>query len=231
MNISIIIFSYNEGGNIKRVIDAAFSVLNTFGSSYEIIVVDDGSTDDTLTVVAPFLQDSGRFRYIKHQQNSGIGMALRTGYAAAQKEFVCAIPGDGQFDVNELLHLKPFSNANFYSYYRPQTNYSFYRSILNLANRQFNRILLGIQLNDVNWIKVYRKEQLDFVSAELKSSIIESEICAKLIKAGSVPIELPSVYHERKAGVSKGGSWKTLRHVLIEMYQLFNVTRKFKKRW
>lgn len=231
MNISVIIFSYNEACNIKGVIDTAFDVMNRLATSFEIIVVDDGSTDDTANVVTPYLQKPEHFRYIKHQKNAGIGIALRTGYDAAKKEFVCAIPGDGQFDVRELLSIKPFGNQNFYSFYRPQTNYSFYRSVLNQANRQFNRLLLGIKLKDVNWIKVYRKEQLLFVAPELKSSVIESEICAKLIKAGARPIELPSVYHERKTGLSKGGSWKTLRKVLLEMYTLFMVTEKFNKRY
>lgn len=231
MNISVIIFSYNEAGNIKGVIDNSFAVLNKLSDSFEIIVVDDGSLDGTTEVVAPYLKQPDHFRYIKHQKNAGIGVALRTGYAAAKNEFVCAVPGDGQFDVNELLQIKPFSNTRFYSFYRPQTNYSFYRSVLNHANRQFNRVLLGIRLNDVNWIKVYRKEQLEFAEPELRSSVIESEICAKLIKAGAVPVQLPSVYHERKAGLSKGGSWKTLKKVLLEMYTLFIVTRKFKKRY
>ncbi len=231
MNISVIIFSYNEAGNIKGVIDAAFEVLNELADSFEIIVVDDGSSDGTDDIVAPYLKNNGQLRYIKHQKNSGIGIALRTGYDTAQNEFVCAIPGDGQFDVKELLSIKPFGNNTFYSFYRPQTNYSFYRTVLNQANRQFNRVLLGITLKDVNWIKVYRKEQLQFVAAELKSSVIESEICAKLIKAGASPVELPSVYHERKAGLSKGGSWKTLKKVLLEMYALVMVTRRFKKHY
>lgn len=231
MNISIIIFCNNEAGNLHGVIESALAFLKGFTNSFEVIIVDDGSTDQTAEVVAPFLKKPTQCRYIRHEKNAGIGMALRTGYAAAEKEFVCAIPGDGQFDIKDLSDLKPFSNHNFYSFFRPQTNYSPYRTFLNKANLQFNRLLLGIHLRDVNWIKVYRKEQLDFVQAELKSSIVESEICAKLIKAGSVPIELPSVYHERKSGISQGGSWKTLRQVLYEMYSLFLVTRKFKKQF
>jgi dolichol-phosphate mannosyltransferase len=156
-------------------------------------------------------------------------MALRTGYAASSKEFVCAIPGDGQFDVQELSNIKPFLTKSFYSFCRPETNYNLYRSFLNQSNRVFNSLLLGLNMKDVNWIKVYRREQLEFVNIELKSSIVESEICAKLIKAGCTPVELPSLYRERKSGDAKGGNWKTLKLAIGEMFSLYLVVRNFKK--
>lgn len=83
-------------------------------------------------------------------------------------------------------------------------------------------------MRDVNWIKVYRKEHLDFTQPQLTSSIVESEICAKLIQSGVLPIEIPSVYHPRKTGQAKGGSWNTLRKVLSEMRALYNVTHNFR---
>ena len=229
MNFSIIIFCHNEAGNIQQVIESAFAFLYQHSTEFEVIIVDDGSTDETPGVIAPFLQTSKQLKYLKHQKNSGIGMALCTGYAAAEKEYVCAIPGDGQFNIKELLDVKPFDHLSFYSFYRPRTYYSLYRSFLTFANREFNALFLGIRLKDVNWIKVYRKEQLDFADSQLKSSIVESEICAKLIKAGARPIELPSVYQKRTSGVSKGGNWKTLRLVIRDVYDLFTVVHRFKK--
>jgi len=226
LNISIIIFCHNEKDNIEKVVLASQRVAKQIAVSCEIIVVDDGSTDGTVDKI----KKMQNVRCVLHSANKGIGMALRSGYTAASKEYVCAVPGDGQFDVNELLGIKPFGFDTFYSYFRPATNYNPYRKFLNLSNRLFNNFLLGIKLTDVNWIKVYRKDQLDFVQMEMHSSIVESEICAKLMKAGCVPIELPSVYHERKSGASKGGSWKTLRQVIVEMLSLYLLIRKFDKK-
>lgn len=226
MNISIIIFSYNERESIENVILSVKCVLDKIAETYEVIVVDDGSTDGTIDIVKKY----DWVKTIVHSTNKGIGQALRSGYDASSKEFVCAVPGDGQFDVRELLNVEPFPMQTFYSFYRLMTNYSIYRSLLNLSNRIFNRWLLGISLNDVNWIKVYKKDQLDFVEVELKSSIVESEICAKLMKAGIKPVEVASIYHDRKSGKSKGGNWNTLRLAISEMVSLFIVVRRFKKK-
>ncbi len=195
-------------------------------TAFEIIVVDDGSTDDTQSVLRS-LSATIPMQIITHPVNKGIGIALRTGYKAAGMEYVCAIPGDGQFDVKELLQVRPFAIGTFYSFFRPETDYNLYRKFLSSANKRFNQVLLGIRLRDVNWIKVYRKDQLNFTDLRTGSSIVESEICAKLIKAGCQPVELPSVYHKRQGGISKGGSWTTLRRVLRELILLTRIVHSF----
>jgi dolichol-phosphate mannosyltransferase len=226
LNISIVIFCYNETDNIEKVLRASFKVAALLSNNYEIIVVDDGSTDSTRDILAKY----DTIKTVFHTVNMGIGSAIRTGYENATKEYVCAIPGDGQFNLDELLQVKPFTMNNIYSFYRPETNYNWYRSLLSSLNRVFNKLLLGVDMKDVNWIKVYRKDQLVFADAQLTSSIIESEICAKLIKAGCKPIELPSVYLRRNGGVSTGGSWKTLSKVIKEMYALVKVVYSFNKK-
>lgn len=225
MNISIIIFCYNERESVERVIHSCIETMAGLSDNYEIILVDDGSTDGSQSL----LEHHKSIRYIRHPQNGGIGAALRTGYQNATKEYVCAVPGDGQFDLTELLAIEPFKFDRFYSFYRPSTDYGVYRQALTSVNKWFNKYILGMDLRDVNWIKVYRKDQLDFVQPELTSSIVESEICCKLMKSGAVPIELPSVYHQRMNGEAKGGKWHTLQKAIREIITLYIVTRHFNK--
>jgi glycosyltransferase involved in cell wall biosynthesis len=221
LRFSLIIFCYNEEGSIENVVSSAIRFLTERNWDYEVIIVDDGSTDKTPQIMERLMASLKDVSVISHAKNLGIGMALRTGYQNASKEYVCAIPGDGQFDINELSDICDFSNSIFYSFYRPQTGYNLYRSILTWLNRFFNQHVLGIFLRDVNWIKVYRRAQIEIAKPKLTSSLIESEICAKLFKLGATPIEIPSKYLERKHGISTGGSWHTLKKALADLVMLW----------
>jgi glycosyltransferase involved in cell wall biosynthesis len=230
VTISVIIFAYNEAVSLPTVATNVLNILTDKALQSELIIVDDGSSDNTPTVCSELTKMDKRCRIIRHNINKGIGAAIKSGYANARYEFVCAIPGDGQFDVEELRQIAPFPNNTFYSFYRPETNYSLYRSCLTWLNRILNQHLLGVLLRDVNWIKVYRKDQLEHVNPQLTSSLIESEICAKLYKEGVMPIEIPSKYLPRESGVSKGGSWKTLRLAIRDTLKLWWVVVRYSPR-
>lgn len=228
MNLSIIIFGYNEKGTLQSVVNGAIHFLQSFANQYEVIIVDDGSTDGSLLIAEQLKNENPQtIKVIAHRTNKGIGMALRTGYSAASKEYVCAIPADGQFEIELLKLVEPFSNNTYYSFYRKKTRYSFYREALSTSNRLLNQHILGIFLRDVNWIKVYRLTQLQKVKPQLTSSIIESEICAKLYKCGALPVEIPSNYLQRTYGVSKGGGIKTILRALSETGKLFWAVSRF----
>lgn len=229
MNLSIIIFFYNEDGGLLETFENTFTFLSSFANAFEIILINDGSTDKSSSIAIEIEGNYPFVSVIHHDKNKGIGMALRSGYQAAKYDYICAVPGDGQFNITELSIVSPFLNDTYYSFYRPITNYSFYRKLLSWFNRLFNQHILAIYLRDVNWIKVYRKDQLNRVSICLESSLIESEICAKLYKLGIMPTEVPSAYLERKSGKAKGGNWKTLSMAISETFLLWSVVARFRK--
>lgn len=223
MDWSLIVFSYNEGATIEKVLKDCHDFLHESGSNdSEIILVDDGSTDYTAEVCTRLQPTMKGLRIIRHEYNMGIGQALRSGYEAAKCTYICAIPGDGQFDVRELMQIPPFESSVFYSFYRVEKiGYSNFRKLLTKANQFLNARILKIAIKDVNWIKVFRKDQLGKTGVSLKSSLIETEISYKLIQSGIRLEELPSVYLPRRAGLPKGGSAKTMLQALRELTRLY----------
>ncbi|MCO5233305.1 MAG: glycosyltransferase family 2 protein [Chitinophagales bacterium] len=230
MEWSIIIFCYNEEGNITKVIQNTISFLqNSTYNNSEIIIVNDGSTDDTAREINQFEGKFSNLKIINIPKNKGIGNALNTGYHNATRDYICAVPGDGQFDIKELAQVGAFLENEFVTFYRVQNNYDWYRGFLTKMNTLFNRYFLKIDISDVNWIKVYRKHQIKPEFRELNSSLVESEITAKLIKRGYVHIDYPSQYHQRVYGKAKGGSWKTLKKAMYELFKLYLIVLKFPK--
>ena len=226
------ILCYNEAGTIKRVFLETLEVLGSMSNDYEIILVDDFSNDGSKEIIKDLaVEYSDILRPFYHVENKGIGLSIRDIYFNASKENVVFVPGDGQFDVKELLPYASFGAENFIAYYRKENqSYSFFRNSLSFMNKQFNRVFLGLDLRDVNWVKVYKTKVLMSLDLKSFSSIIESEICSKLSVLGITPIEVESKYIPRVYGESKGSSWKIIRKVYAELWKVFLIVNEFKRK-
>ena len=225
-SLSIFIFAFNEGENIASVIEKCALFIQTYVIDGELIVINDGSTDNT-SLILNKLSKKYTFKCIEHSINLGIGRALKNGYSHAKKDFVVGVPGDGQFDIEELLLIKEWNEQKFYSFYREQKSYNYYRSFLTAFNKFLIKKLIKNNLKDVNWIKVYSKKHLILANPQLESSLIESEISSKLIKKECKFVELPSNYYPRIAGEPKGGNIYTVSKAFFEMLKLIKIVQKF----
>ena len=228
VDFSIVVFAYNEVDGLERTVLRALEALDRFAkSSSEIIIVDDGSTDGMGDVARALQRTHPRVKVSTHETNRGIGEALRTGYAAATGDFVCAICGDGQFDPHEIADAAPFSDDEIVSFYRTSNEqYSPWRKVVSRANRAINATLVGVRLRDVNWCKVHPGKRVRALRIELRSSLVESELVAKLVADGCRVREVPSRYLPRLGGKPKGASWPVLRRALKETAKLIVVSRR-----
>ncbi len=109
-SISIVLPAYNEEANIGLTVKNAIDYLSTAVADYEIIVVNDGSKDNTREVVEHLTQVFPRVRLINHPVNRGCGAALVTGFKAATKEFSFYMDADGQFDITDISRLLPYTS-------------------------------------------------------------------------------------------------------------------------
>ena len=226
---SVGILCYNEVETLEPLVDKLRNVLQQLTSTFEIIIVDDCSTDGSREKAKELQKKYGEIVLVLHEVNKGIGGAERSVYEYARNENVGIIPGDGQFDVNEYLPFTDIPNDHFISFYRKEnTSYSLFRNILSLVNKKLNKVFIGINIKDVNWTKILKKIDLDQLDLQLTSSLVESEITAKLLFLGKKVIEVESKYLPRTYGQSKGSSSAIVKKAIKDTWLLISIMKKYK---
>jgi glycosyltransferase involved in cell wall biosynthesis len=230
---SIIIFGFNEEGTVCNVVDSSlkFCTDNNI-EEYEVIVIDDGSTDNTAMLLSNNFSQNSSVKLIRHGSNLGIGPAMNAGYNSAQMENLIGIPADGQFDINELKPHINFPGKTFLSFYREQsTGYNTYRNLVTSLNKSLNRNIFKVDIRDINWVKAYKTADLKKIDLRINSSLINTEIISKFLILGYKSIEIPSVYHRRVSGVARGASLKTMMQAGKELIKLSFIISKFRKNY
>ena len=145
-SFSLAILCYNESITIERVIRESIQLLSALFSQYELLIIDDGSTDDSRKKIEKIAFDSPEVKCIFHQKNQGIGATLKTAYDNAIYDYVGVIPGDRQFDVTLLKNIIEWSPNQIISFYRKRhVYYSVFRKFISLSNQILNQYLLGFK--------------------------------------------------------------------------------------
>src|SRR5688572_1802478 len=104
-SITVFFPAFNDAQSIGPLVTSALAVLSSLVSDYEVLVVNDGSLDDTASVLDDLARNEPRLKVVQHKRNMGYGAALRTGFSHASKDLVFYTDGDGQYDVSELAGL------------------------------------------------------------------------------------------------------------------------------
>lgn len=214
-SISAVFPAYNDGGSIASMVSAASIALRQVSNDFEIVVVNDGSSDYTAIVLEELQCKYPELRVIHHPLNKGYGAALRTGFAAATKDWVFYTDGDSQYNPLELTLLADAlrDGVDAVNGYKLSRNDSIIRTIIGRAYHNFVKLFFGIRIRDVDCdFRLIPRRILNEIQLESISGAICLEMVKKIEDAGYVFAEVPVNHYSRKYGVSQFFvPWRILR--------------------
>jgi dolichol-phosphate mannosyltransferase len=204
-SFSLVMPAYNEASGIRHAIEEANSALATLFQEYEIIVVDDGSSDETSIEVIYAAKDFSRLRLLRHPDNRGYGAALRTGFEAAQFDWVAFTDADCQLDLVDLGSLMPLTDSNpVVVGYRMDRKDSARRRFFSWGYNLLARSLLGTGVRDCDCaLKVFRKDVVESLLPEDKGFFVNTEMMARARQMGYAIAEVGVRHRPRLRGASK----------------------------
>lgn len=229
MKISVIIPMYNEEDNVLRTLVEVNSVMKDY-DDYEIIVVDDGSKDDTYRLAKEFSSDNPYVNVIKQPVNMGMGRALRTGFERSQGEIIITIDADLSYNpshinlLTSVLINDPTVDIAVGSPYMEGgdvKNVPFIRLFISKVANKFVGFSMPENLSTVTSVmRAYRREVVESLELESNGTNINLEILSKAIATRYKIKEVPAVLEGRELGQSKlKFRSKTISHVLFSLYE------------
>ena len=197
---------YNDAATIGPLVHVLREALLGCGVPFEIIVVDDGSTDGSAEVLTRLQETVAELRIVRHSSNRGYGAALRSGFGAASFEWVFYTDGDGQYDAQEVLTLVPLATdgVDWVQGYKLGREDGWHRWLIGRAYHRMVQLLFGVGIQDTDCdFRLIRRELLQRM--ELAST--SGAICVEMVYRGRLLrariVETPVQHFPRPVGRSQ----------------------------
>jgi glycosyltransferase involved in cell wall biosynthesis len=221
---------YNEEAYVERAVAAARAVLEVHLPDWEIVVVDDASTDRTAELARALAAADSRVRLVRNPTNRRLGGALRAGYAAATKDLVFYTDADLPVDLQQLpraVRLLEYQQADVVAAYRfDRTSEGWLRALYTFGYNHLVRAVFGIRVRDVNFaFKLMRRRLLDRITLTSEGSFIDAELLLRTRKVNGRLIQMGLDYFPRSRGASTLSSPGTVFGILREMARSFRELR------
>jgi glycosyltransferase involved in cell wall biosynthesis len=221
-SLSVFFPCHNEVGNVERVVGQALEVLPQVADRFEIIVVNDGSTDGTRELAEELCARHPEVRAVHHEANRGYGGALKSGFAAAQCEYVFFTDGDGQFDLAEIpLLMALLARSDIAVGWRIKRADPFIRLLNAKAYMTMIRLLFGLKVRDIDCaFKLLPRRLLDVVSLKSDGALISAELLVRARKAGFSIAQTGVHHYPRLAGEQSGAKLSVILRMFRELWAL-----------
>jgi glycosyltransferase involved in cell wall biosynthesis len=231
-SLSVVLPAYNEADNIDEAIEGAVNALRPLVRDWEVVVVDDGSADDTAGRVAAWSVREPGVRLVKHPRNRGYGAALRSGFRAARMDHVFFTDSDLQFDLAELALLLPHTRRyDIVAGFRHDRQDPWNRRLNAWAWGRLVDAVFDVGVRDVNCaFKVFRREVLDRVVIRSDGAFVNTEILAKARARGYRVRQVPVTHYPRTLGEQTGARPRVVARAFLELGMLYGDLRGMDER-
>lgn len=225
--LSVFLPAFNESGTIKDVVLNTKNVLQKTAEKWEIIVVNDGSSDTTKEIVKQLEMEDSRIRLINHDENKGYGASFKSGLYGAKYEWISFIDADGQFDFAEItnfLNKQKETNADLVIGYYKKRRVSKFKIITSRIWELSIFILFGLKVHDIDCgFKLISKKVVDKIPhlESERGAFISSEFLIKAKRAGFKIAEVPVTHYPRVKGVGTGRNLNVIIKSFIDLLRLW----------
>jgi glycosyltransferase involved in cell wall biosynthesis len=223
-SLTVFFPAYNDSGTIASMVVQAVMAARTLTPDYEVIVVNDGSPDQTGEVLAELTSLYPAVRVVTHPNNRGYGGALQTGFASATKDLIFYTDGDAQYDPREVsvLWAAMSDDVDWVNGYKISRSDPLHRIIVGRIYHHIVKLLFGFGVRDVDCdFRLVRRAVFDRVTLEKTSGVICLEMMKKFHDFGFRVAEVPVHHFHRAYGKSQFFNFRRLYRTGIDVAQLW----------
>lgn len=223
-SISVFFPVFNDAGTIASLVSDALAVLPSLTDDYEVILINDGSTDETAAIIDGLASTLPHVRVVHHERNQGYGAALRSGFRHASKDLIFYTDGDAQYDVCELPHLHTLMRdgvdvVNGYKRMRADRRR---RKVLGAVYNRLARFLFRLPVRDVDCdFRLLRRRAVQQINLNSSSGVICVELVHKLRTVGCVFAEAPVTHKPRVCGSSQFFTFRRVSKTALDFFALW----------
>ena len=222
--VSVFFPFWNEEKNIEKVVKSAIPVAEKIAKNWEIIMVDDGSSDNTLKIAKKLAENNPHLKVVTHEKNRGYGASLKSGFKAAKYELVVFTDGDGQFDFSQVSKFLPkIKTSDIVIGYRQKRHDNSIRHILMNLLKIWDFIFFGFVFKDIDCgFKMFRKEALERIKPfKSEGAMITTEILAKAKKQKLKITQVDVSHYPRIYGDQSGGNLRVILRAIKESFAIW----------